>query len=318
MKPFASILLRLTCAILAASAVRSRADAPSPVTLSTNAQVDGEGVFLSQIASAPTPLAHVLLVSAPAWGQAITLTRAQIQETLRRLAPGLSTTNWRGAEAVHVTRRARTLGETDLKELLTSTLQREYVKDRGELELRFMRAWVPVAVPDEPLNLSILELPLSGVGPLFMIRFELRTARESIGTWQASLQARVWKDVWVAQAPLRRGEPLRSAEITRERRDILNLREPLAEVVPGDASRELAESVPAGSPLLARVLKLRALVHRGQGAHAVVREGALEMTMKVEVLEDGVPGQIVRARNPDSKREIRGKVIDEQTILVAL
>jgi flagella basal body P-ring formation protein FlgA len=38
----------------------------------------------------------------------------------------------------------------------------------------------------------------------------------------------------------------------------------------------------------------------------------------VEVLEDGSPGQIVRARNEQSLRDIRGKVLNEQTILVSL
>jgi flagella basal body P-ring formation protein FlgA len=40
--------------------------------------------------------------------------------------------------------------------------------------------------------------------------------------------------------------------------------------------------------------------------------------MKVEVLEDGAPGQIIRARNPISRRDVSGKVLNEQTILVTL
>ena len=40
--------------------------------------------------------------------------------------------------------------------------------------------------------------------------------------------------------------------------------------------------------------------------------------MKVEVLEDGAPGQLIRVRNADSRHDIRGKVLDQQTILVAL
>ena len=40
--------------------------------------------------------------------------------------------------------------------------------------------------------------------------------------------------------------------------------------------------------------------------------------MKVEVLADGLPGQMVRVRNPKTKREFYAKVQDEQTVLINL
>jgi flagella basal body P-ring formation protein FlgA len=61
-----------------------------------------------------------------------------------------------------------------------------------------------------------------------------------------------------------------------------------------------------------------AVVHRGQTVTALIEDGSLSVEMKVEVLEDGSPGQIVRARNEQSLRDIRGKVLNEQTILVSL
>ena len=176
----------------------------------------------------------------------------------------------------------------------------------------------PANVPDEPLTLKILDLPTLGVTPFFIVRFELRTARESLGTWQLPVQARVWRDVWVARSALQRGEFIAEADLARERRDMLSLHEPLAEFAAGDTTLEMAEPVQAGSPLLARSVKLRPVLHRGQIADALVQDGALSITMKVEVLEDGAPGQIIRARNSQSRRDIRGKVLNEQTILVSL
>ena len=41
--------------------------------------------------------------------------------------------------------------------LLTAALQRDYVKDLGELELRFARPWTPVTVPDEPLRVTMTQ-----------------------------------------------------------------------------------------------------------------------------------------------------------------
>jgi flagella basal body P-ring formation protein FlgA len=65
-------------------------------------------------------------------------------------------------------------------------------------------------------------------------------------------------------------------------------------------------------------LRPRTLVHRGQIAQAVARDGTMEISLKVEVLEDGSLGQQVRVRNLLSKREFRGKVEDEGTVSVSL
>ena len=81
---------------------------------------------------------------------------------------------------------------------------------------------------------------------------------------------------------------------------------------------EIAEPIPAGNPLLARALKPRRLVRRGQLAQAVLQDGTLSITMKVELLEDGAVGQIVRARNPLSRRDVSGKVLNDQTLLITL
>jgi flagella basal body P-ring formation protein FlgA len=214
--------------------------------------------------------------------------------------------------------QTRVLTEADALALLTTTLQKDYVKDKGGLELNFTQPWSAPTVPDEPLTVKILELPTAGVTPAFIIRFQLCTATKTVGTWQASLQAHVWRDVWVAHSDLERGELISDADVAHERRDVLNVYESLADFSAGDSSLELASQVQAGAILLARNLKPRAVIHRGQIADALLQDGALSIMMKVEVLEDGAPGQIVRALNPVSKRNLTGKVINEKTILVSL
>ena len=51
---------------------------------------------------------------------------------------------------------------------------------------------------------------------------------------------------------------------------------------------------------------------------AVFREGTLTISLKVETLEDGALGQTVRVRNPKTRRELIGKVQNEDLILIAL
>jgi flagella basal body P-ring formation protein FlgA len=214
--------------------------------------------------------------------------------------------------------KLRAFTESDLLTLLTATLQRDYVKDRGELELICKQPWPEPRLPDAPLTVKILELPTAGVTPSFIVRFQLCTAQESLGTWQTTMQARVWRTVWVAHSNLRRGEWINNADILHERYDVLNVRDALAEFSAADPNLELAAPVAAGAPLLARAVKPRTVIHRGQIANALVQDGRLSISTKVEALEDGAPGEIIRARNPVSSRNLSGKVLDDQTILISL
>src|SRR4051794_22022075 len=65
--------------------LRAATNAPAQeLTLLTNAVVDSEGVFLSQVDTSTNPLPYLRLADAPQFGQAIVLTRAQIAELLQK------------------------------------------------------------------------------------------------------------------------------------------------------------------------------------------------------------------------------------------
>jgi flagella basal body P-ring formation protein FlgA len=211
----------------------------------------------------------------------------------------------------------RVLGEEELRQMLSTTLQNDYVGEKGELELRFTRPWRPVTVPNDTLTIKVLELPTLGVTPNFIVRFEVRTPNALIGTWQMPLQARIFRDVRVAQSALTRGQLIAKADLKRERRDVLTLREACWEgTADEEATNELAVNLPTGAPLYVSSVRPRTLVRRGQLAEALLRDGALLVSLEVEVLEDGSSGQTVHVRNPRSRTIFLGKVENEQTVLV--
>jgi flagella basal body P-ring formation protein FlgA len=164
----------------------------------------------------------------------------------------------------------------------------------------------------------VVDLPTAGLSASCIVRFELRTETETVGTWQTAVQTRIWRDVLVARSPLSRGMLASHADIGTERRDVLTNRDALV-ALPGAAETlEITGNVSAGSTLTARSLRFRPVVNRGKVVDAVVQNGSLQISMRVEVLEDGLPGQTIRVRNPKTKREFRGTVQNEQTIYVSL
>jgi len=321
--PMKNLSARTACSLLLWACLgggftsNSSAGEAPPFQLTAVAPVSGDGVFLPQIFSSEQPLPAIRLCDAPAFGKTLILSRAQICDLLAANAPSVGT-NFSGPDAIKISRRSRTLGESDILGLLTAKLQHDYIKDRGQLELRLAQPWKALVLPDEPLTLDVTELPTAGVTPGFIVRFTLRTANETLGNWQANLKASVWREVWVASVQLKRGEPLNVDAFIRERRDILNLREPLADFAANDDALELAEAVPPGQPLLARMIKARAVVHRGQRADALVQDGAMSIKTKVEILDDGSPGQTVHARNSSTHRDLTGTVLNDRTILITL
>ena len=169
-------------------------------------------------------------------------------------------------------------------------------------------------------RVKVLELPTEGVTRSFIVRFQLCTASEIAGTWDATVQAHIWRNVWVAHSDLLRDVncwPMLTSKC-RIVATYVAAHEPLADFSPGDTTLELADSVHADNILFARDLKLRAIIHRGQVTDAVVQDGTLNVTAKVQALEDGAPVQLIRARNVASQRDLTGKVLDDHTIEISL
>ncbi len=317
-----ALMLGLLCIPFGSCAADSAASGTneSPaIQLRSVVQVDGAGIFLSQLLAGNSELPVLRLCDAPPFGKSVALKRAEVAELVGTAGWEQPLTNWAGAQVARVSRRARPLAEAEMLQMLTSILQKQFVKNQGELELRLSRPWTPANVPDEPFTFKVLDIPTTGVAPAFIARFELETAHgEHIGAWQASLQAKVWREVWVAGSTIKRGDSVQGAPLIRERRDLLLCHEPLADFASDDAALEFFESVQAGSPIFVRFIRPRAVVHRGQSVAAMVQDGPMTITLKVEALEDGAAGQMIRVRNPLSRRDLHGKVLDAESVLVSL
>ena len=222
------------------------------------------------------------------------------------------------ASASSVARPPRRLEEEELRQLLTDFLNDGYGKNGAEWEVRVTRLWTPLPVPEGPLTVEILEPSINRITSNSILRCEIRAGRQLVGTRQVPVYIRLWRKVLIAETTLQRGLLLSDVALALERRDVLTLRDPLYELPSAAAAYELAESVTAGAPLTARAFRLKPVVFRGKTVTAIMTDNALTISLKVEVLEEGVPGQLVRVRNLHSRRELRGKVQDEQTILISL
>lgn len=289
-------------------------------TMLPQAQVDSTGVFLDQVlSSGPTNSAmHIRISDAPAVGKLVTLSRAQLQALVVSVAPDVADQGWVGAASIQILRRTRPLPESEILQAIHSHLLKNAVRDHGELEVRFLRVWNPVTIPDEDYTLRVSDLPQGGLTSTFQIRFELLVGRESLGIWQIGVEARLFRNVWVSRQQLRRSEPVSEGDFALERRDVLRTRDMITEDTDLSHGWQMVENLNPGQPALRRSVQPRAVILRGQMVDALLKDGQISISLKAEVLDSGVPGQLIRLRNPISRKELRGKVINEQMVQIQM
>lgn len=278
-------------------------------------EVDLQGIFLRQLVK-PTKngVAAIQLAPAPLWGETRVLTRDEVAQMIAKALP-TADIQLTGASEISITRQSQHFDETQLLSLLTKELQpADDAARTGELQLRLTRPWKPITVPVEELELKVIDRPASGLSPSFLVRFQLFSANEPIGTFFVSVQAQLMREVWVARTNIRRLTSLADADLIRERRDIINVKLPLWESESLDPSMHLVESVTAGNVLYARAVRQRPVVRRGELVQAIANDGPLSFSIRLEALEDGAPEDIIRARNPRTRKEMRVKVINEEML----
>ena len=214
--------------------------------------------------------------------------------------------------------KPETLPAAELGKMLSAELRALLLpKDGGELELTPVRALPTIPVPaDQALQLRVLYHP--GAPMAYMrVKFALKADGKQLGEWTVYYRVKLYRDVWVARSPGQVGKPLDQVDLIRERRDVINVRQPLWNGKKADSKACLARGVASGSLIYNRHVKLTPVVKRGQTADAFIRVRSLTVVLKVEVLEDGAPGEMVRMRNLKTKKELRGTVINEKFIRVS-
>ena len=194
------------------------------LTLLTKAEVDSDGIYLSDLVEGHSLIPAIRLRfgdaaaiedglsesrersipstqkkrrilrlgDSPLFGEHIVLSRSELSDLARRTLPEMTLIHWSGADRIRIGRRARLLKAPELNHLLTEALQRDRAVS-DSLELRLTRSWPGLLVPDEPLSIKLLDSPTS-LSQNFTVRFEFRTAMESLGPWQMSVRAKIWSD----------------------------------------------------------------------------------------------------------------------------
>ena len=212
-------------------------------------------------------------------------------------------------------------GQSSLVERdVIAALQRELVARysiEGDLKLSFLQPWKPLPISNAQDWKLVVDLaPNGGLTSTSQVRFQIESGGKTVGDWQLSVRAQIWRPIWFSTRRLDRGEIPDGSICSPKNFDILS--EKLS-FVPADTDLsvyEMAQTVSQERPLSWRDIALRPLVKKGQLVDVVVAEGALNISMKGISLGNGGAGEMVSVRNIDSRKEFSAKVININTVQV--
>jgi flagellar basal body P-ring formation protein FlgA len=185
----------------------------------------------------------------------------------------------------------------------------------GELKLETATPWGRILVPAD-YDLTIVDYPGGGVSNAFAVRCKLSANGQSLGEFQLPLRAQLWREVWVAEGRLDRGQSIDRSLVVAQKLDVLREHESLLSAEVDPTIYDLAQTVGPGRPLTRRDVSERPVIHKGEVVDVVARQGAFAIRMKALALENGIARELIKMRNLESRKDFTAEVINENQVEV--
>ena len=291
--------------------------AEAAFTLKTKCEVNGDGVYLSDLLESKTgeAIPAIMIDVSPSWGTIREYSSQDLIKLINEKAQGVEVVSSEADIKTSISRSSRALGSREVLELLRVELLKSHVFKQGELELESIRPWKTLLVPDGPVELrmvSKINYPTSQTS----LRFQLMDGGVPFGVFSAPVKMSLWKEAWVATGQITRGNLLPKVQLERQRVNMIMVRQDLWEGDPSDGRYWFRENISPGRLVYSRAVVMKPVVRRGSLAKAVVSTGLVRVSTSVKVLEDGAPGEAVRVQNIRTRKELIGEVLDENTIKI--
>ncbi len=302
----------------------------SPVTLEAIASIRGENQADGE------RLRALSLGPAPASGAVVRLDRPTLQRWISaRLGLHGHDLEWSGSQVCTIRIASQYLSGNRITECAQLELNKSLEKAGVHSEATPVRPAPMLQVPRGEVTLRVRPIVLSSIAQ----PSNSRPSEEA--TWVVPRQQTIWVEIWVdgrfvrlasvgfdvktfvkalvARRSLRAGEPLGADNVSVqdvEAADSAPL--PVQALLPARVEEPsvtdrpslcVRRAVAAGEIVTRSNVEPVALVKQGNSAILVAVQGAIALESKVEVLEDGSLGQVVRVKLPNASGSIRAHVV---------
>ena len=289
--------------------------ANEPVHLRNSVTVTSDSVLLGDLFTGLSDSGDTVVAKAPAPGQRLNLGARQLRQIANRYKLSWRPAN--GREVVRIERESRAVPLEAARTALRDALINDHASDQIEIELTNRRLKILVAA-DQNLSVRVHDLTYDRRTRQFTAA--LSAPADDPNAPRVAVNGRVYAlvDMPVLQRHIRPGETIRRRDIgwrsVRTERSTYNTINDAEELVGQTAKRPLI----AGRLVRRSDVKPRQLVAKGDFVTVHFRAKKMMLTSRGVAMENGARGDVIRLRNPRSKKVIEAKVIGPNVAVIQL
>jgi len=206
---------------------------------------------------------------------------------------------------------------SDIQKTVTGFVEDNLQRNQGiEIETKISKL-------DSRLRLTQCEIPLSA----FTTAAINQTSKFSVGVkcngkkpWSLYVSIKVIKtaQLYVASAPLSRGEVINEDKIIKVKRDISKLRRGFYKNKHHLVGMIAKRSIRAGTIFSEKHLTPPLIIKKGDSVNIIAKTSALTIRMQGKAMSDGAKGQRIKVKNNSSRRVIEAIAITPGIVKVRL
>ncbi|MBS7663090.1 flagellar basal body P-ring formation protein FlgA [Pseudomonas lalucatii] len=201
-----------------------------------------------------------------------------------------------------------------LEHRVAEYLQRSDIRGRHEIQINRLDPRLRLPACDQDLTAS-LENPADPIG-----RVTVRVRCPGSAPWTVFVpgQVRLFRDVVIANRPLKRNSVLTERDVTLAERDLGSLSQGYLTAAGQAVGKKLTRPLLPDQVVMPIHVEAAEVIHRGDQVVIVARSGTVNVRMPGEALSDGAVGRQIRVRNQRSQRVIRARVVGPGQVEVAM
>jgi len=300
--------------------------APASVMVVPTAEINREAVHLGDIAqiygddpAQVKALQGIILGRIPRPGDEITLS-AQVL-SLRAHSSGVDCdgVNWDLPPAVVIRRQAQLVDKAVFERLTRQTIEDQLQKagDKRRYTLEMLSLPETMSVPVG--NVTYEAMMPNSIKPAAVSSVQVTVLVDGDVFQKVNCRARVhiYQDVLAASRPLLLKEVLAPADVQFVSKEVNAYDGGCITSLEDAVGFVMTKTVKAGDVLLKAMLEQPILIEKGAAVHIRVVVNGIQVQAEGVALQDGHKGGAIRVRNESSKKILRAKVKDTNTVEVA-
>jgi flagella basal body P-ring formation protein FlgA len=254
--------------------------------------------------------------ASPLPGEVLILSRASLSAAMQRNGISSLVAQNQIPEKIEVTRPGRSMERAELIQILEGHFQKALGDERKTVKIREIKGIDPIMVPPGDLSWEVKAPVQFSQGGHIPVSLILWAERQKVREVRAQARLEVFAEVVVAKNSLRRHQIVEEKDVHLLNRNITQQATDVATDLGEVLGKRVTLSVNAQEVLRRSMVEVPPLVKKGDRVTVVVENVHFKITCMGEVKEEGRAGDRIKVTNISSKREVYGRVLDSQTVLV--